>query len=130
MIRLFPLSNTVLRDPAVDTWLATRPPALADLARPWFERMRACGPDVRETLHDGMPTACVGEHAFAYVAVFTAHVNVGFFVGPELTDPAGLLEGTGRYMRHVKLRPGRAVDEGALAALVGAAYGLVREAAA
>jgi hypothetical protein len=38
--------------------------------------------------------------------VFTAHVNVGFFRGAELSDPNGLLQGTGKFMRHVKLRPG------------------------
>ncbi len=44
------------------------------------------------------------------------------FLGPELEDPFGLLEGTGKFMRHVKIRPGQAVDSGALEALVAAAY--------
>ena len=49
-------------------------------------------------------------------------VNVGFFRGAEIADPAGLLEGTGRFMRHVKLRPGRAVDAMALTNLIETAY--------
>jgi len=56
-------------------------------------------------------------------------VNVGYFVADELPDPAGLLEGTGRFMRHVKLRPGHPVDEAALGALVDAAYRILRDAA-
>ena len=60
--------------------------------------------------------------AFAYVNVFKAHVNVGFFRGAELADPAGLLEGTGRFMRHVKLRPGDGVDRAALMQLNATAY--------
>jgi hypothetical protein len=84
--------------------------------------MRDCGDDVRELLHDGHPTACVLDAAFAYVNVFTAHVNVGFFRGAEIDDPAGLLEGTGKFMRHVKLSPERAVDAAALAALIETAY--------
>jgi hypothetical protein len=84
--------------------------------------MRACGPDVRELLHDGHPTACVGEAAFAYANAFTAHVNIGFFGGATLPDPARLLQGEGKYMRHVKLRPGVDADEAALAALIAAAY--------
>jgi hypothetical protein len=84
--------------------------------------MRGCGDDVRELLHDGHPTACVGEAAFGYVNAFTAHVNVGFFRGAELTDPAGLLEGTGKYMRHVKLRPEGGIDAGALTTLIRHAY--------
>lgn len=98
------------------------PGELGVIARRWFEVMRACGDDVRELLHDGRPTACVGEAAFGYVDAFKAHVDVGFFRGAELADPEGLLEGTGRFMRHVKLRPGRDVDAGALVKLMEAAY--------
>lgn len=114
--------SAVARDPAVDAWLASRRPQLAAIAREWFLRLRACGSDVRELLHDGHPTACVGDAAFAYTNAFTAHVNVGFFLGATLPDPAGLLEGDGRYMRHVKLRPGTAVDVRSLEALITAAY--------
>ena len=83
--------------------------------------MRGCRDDVRETLHDGMPTACVGDAAFAYVNAFSVHASVGFFHGSALPDPAGLLEGSGKRMRHVKLRPGVEVDEDALADLITAA---------
>lgn len=119
---LFRLSGSVEREAAVETWMQEQPEDLAAIARRWFEVMRRCGPDVRELIHDDQPTACVGDAAFAYVDAFTAHVNVGFFRGAELADPAGLLEGTGRLMRHVKLRPGRDVDEKALGRLIESAY--------
>ena len=77
---------------------------------------------MREVLHDGHPTACVADAAFAYVNAFKAHVNVGFFRGAEIADPEGLLEGTGKFMRHVKLSPARDLDATALSRLVGAAY--------
>lgn len=125
-VRLMRFENAVRRDPAIDAWFDTRADKLGAIARPWFERMRACGDDVRELLHDGHPTACAGDAAFGYVNAFTAHVNVGFFLGAHLEDPARLLEGTGKYMRHVKLRPGSGVDEAALAALIRAAYTRVR----
>ncbi len=95
---------------------------LGAFARRWFGVMRRRGADVRELLHDGHPTACVGDAAFAYVNAFRAHVNVGFFRGAELADPEGLLVGTGRFMRHVKLRPDLDVDDRALADLIDAAY--------
>jgi len=114
--------TAVERDPAVDAWLRERSGTLGDLSRRWFDVMRGCGSDVRELLHDGHPTACVGDAAFGYVNAFTAHVNVGFFLGAQLDDPAGLLEGTGRFMRHVKRWPGDDVDEKALEALIEAAY--------
>ena len=125
-IRLLRFPTAVGRDPAIEAWFEKRAGGLGAMARPWYERMRECGADVRELLHDGHPTACVGEAAFGYVNAFTAHVNVGFFLGAHLEDPAGLLAGTGKNMRHVKLRPDTDVDERALAALIRAAYSRVR----
>jgi hypothetical protein len=95
---------------------------LGAIAQRWFEVMRDCGEDVRELLHDGHPTACVGDAAFGYVNAFKAHVNVGFFRGAEIIDREGLLEGTGKYMRHVKLRPGQDVDGTALLEIIETAY--------
>jgi hypothetical protein len=88
--------------------------------------MRACGDDVLELIHDGYATACVEEAPFGYVGVFSAHVNVGFFLGAELDDPADLLEGTGKRMRHVKCRPGGLPDNAALEALIDTAYTDIR----
>lgn len=118
---LFRFPGALRRDPAVEAWFA-RGDALRGFALPWFERMRGCGDDIRELMHDGCPTACVEDAAFAYVGAFTAHVNVGFFQGASLKDPHGLLQGTGKRMRHVKLRWGEPVDEAALQALILTAY--------
>lgn len=119
---LFRLSGAMQHDPAIDAWLDDRPSALGGIGRTWFERMRACGDDVRELMHDGRATACVGDAAFGYVGVFKAHVGVGFFFGADLGDPAGLLEGTGWNMRHVKVTLARGIDAAALSALIDAAY--------
>lgn len=122
MSRLMRFPGAVECDPAIERWMRAHADALGALAQSWFEVMRGCGPDVRELLHDGHPTACVGDAAFGYVNAFTAHINVGFFRGAELADPKGLLEGTGKFMRHVKLRPGRDVDAVALTKLIATAY--------
>ena len=113
------------RDAGVDAWF-DGPDDLRRLAQPWFERMRGCGVDVRELLHDGHPTACVEDAAFAYVNAFTEHVNIGFFFGATLDDPFGLLEGTGKRMRHVKLRWAQQVNAAALGDLIAAAYRDIR----
>ena len=118
---LFEFPTAIERDPAVEAWFDTRG-ELGKLARQWFEVMRTRGDDVRELLHDYHPTACVGDAAFAYVNAFSSHVNVGFFQGTELPDPEGLLEGTGRFMRHVKLIPGESIDDNSLTRLIDAAY--------
>jgi hypothetical protein len=114
--------GAVKRQPRIDQWFDAREPGLASIARAWFTEMRGCGRDVTELLHDGHPTACVEDAAFGYVNVFTSHVNIGFFHGASLDDPAGILQGSGRFMRHVKARPSGLPDEAALKALITAAY--------
>jgi len=115
-------NGAVERDPAIDAWMKDYAGELGAIAHHWFERMRNCGDEVRELLHDGCPVACLGDAPFGYVNVFTAHVNVGFFHGNALPDPARLLLGAGKFMRHVKLRPGPATDAAALSRLIEMAY--------
>ena len=119
---LLRFNGAVERDPAIDAWMKGHAGELGTLAREWFEAMRNCGDEVRELLHDGCPVACLGDVPFAYVNVFTSHVNVGFFRGASLPDPARLLQGAGKFMRHVKLRPGTATNTAALSRLIETAY--------
>jgi len=126
MSDLMRFPGALRRDPDVDSWFADPDNVLRRMAQPWFERMRGCGADVRELLHDGCPTACVDDAAFAYVGAYSAHVNVGFFHGASLGDPAGLLQGAGKRMRHVKLRWGEPGNAEALAELISAAYRDIR----
>ena len=122
MIRIMRFPSAVKRDPAIEGWMHEHGGELGAIAQRWFEFMRGCGGDVRELMHDGAPTACVGDAAFAYVNAFRAHVNIGFFGGSDLADPAGVLEGDGKFMRHVKLRPERELDDRTLMKLIETAY--------
>ena len=124
---LFRLNGAVERDSAIDAWMEERTGELGAIAHEWFEVMRKCGDEVREILHDGCPVACLGDAPFVYVNVFTSHVNVGFFRGALLPDPARLLQGTGKCMRHVKLRPGTASNAAALRRLIDVAYMDIKE---
>jgi hypothetical protein len=119
---LLRFNGALERDPAIDAWMNEHRGALGAVAHEWFEAMRNCGDEVRELVHDGCPVACLGDAAFGYVNVFTSHVNVGFFHGAALPDPARLLQGAGKRMRHVKLRPGTATDAASLLRLIDAAY--------
>ena len=119
---LLRFNGTVERDPAIDAWMKEHRGELGAIAGEWFEAMRKCGDEVREILHDRCPTACLGDAPFGYVNVFTSHVNVGFFHGAALRDPARLLQGAGKFMRHVKLRPGTVTDTAALNSLIETAY--------
>jgi hypothetical protein len=119
---LLRFKGTVERDPAIDAWMKGHRGELGAIAHEWFEVMRKCGDEVREILHDGCPVACLGDAPFGYVNVYTSHVNVGFFHGAALPDPAGLLQGNGRFMRHVKLRPATIPDAASLSRLIEMAY--------
>ncbi len=119
---LLRFNGTVERDPAIDAWIREHQGELGAMAQEWFEVMRRCGDEVREVFHDGCPVACLGDAPFAYVNVFTSHVNVGFFHGASLPDPARLLQGAGKFMRHVKLRPGTDTDIASLRRLIEVAY--------
>ena len=119
---LLRFNGALARDPAIDAWMKQQVGELGAIAHRWFEVMRKCGDEVRDLLHDGCPVACLGDAPFAYVNVFTSHVNVGFFHGAVLPDPARLLQGTGKFMRHVKLRPGTAMNSAALSQLIDSAY--------
>jgi len=119
---LLRFNGAVERDPAINAWMKGHAGELGAIARQWFEVMRKCGDEVRELLHDGCPVACLGDAPFGYVNIFTSHVSVGFFHGAALPDPACLLQGTGKFMRHVKFRPGAATNAAALSRLIHTAY--------
>lgn len=121
MDAIFRFTSVNDHDDLVESWFEDRG-ELGLIAKRWFAAMRECGGDVRELLHDGHPTACVGDAAFGYVNAFTSHVNVGFFRGAELDDASAIMEGSGKYMRHVKIRPGEPIDEDALHSLIEEAY--------
>jgi hypothetical protein len=124
--KLLRFDGAVKRDPAIEAWMRRHGGELGAIAKEWFEVMRGCGDEVRELLHDGCPVACLGDVPFGYVNVFTSHVNVGFFLGAALPDPARLLQGDGKFMRHVKLKPGTAADAAPLSGLIKVAYSDIR----
>lgn len=126
-MNLLRFNGSVERDPAIEAWMSQRAGEFASTARHWFQVMRECGDEVRELLHDGCPVACLGDAPFAYVNAFKSHVNVGFFHGASLPDPSRLLEGTGKFMRHVKLKRGAPISEAALRNLIEAAYADIKQ---
>jgi hypothetical protein len=119
---IFRVSGAVKRDPEIDAWFVQGSLELRSIAQKWFAKVRQCGDDVQELMHDGCPVAYVEDAPFAYVNSFKSHVNVGFFYGAALVDRAGLLEGSGKRMRHVKLRAGLELSTAAVHDLIDAAY--------
>ena len=76
-------------------------------------------------LGDGAASYGVGEkkmsQSHVYLAPKRGYVNLGFWHGAGLADPAALLEGTGKKMRHVKVRTVEEAGSEAVRDLIGAA---------
>ena len=79
------------------------------LARHMREIILALDPDVVEVPwpQQGIAGYGVGpkkmsEH-YCYIGLYQAHVNIGFYHGINLPDPRGLLKGSGKKLRHIKL---------------------------
>jgi hypothetical protein len=104
--------------------LAAAPPGLRPVCRALRKLIAANDRDFVEVVWRKQQIASYGvgprkmsEH-YAYIGVQSSHVNLGFYHGSALADPAGLLEGTGRRLRHVKVRSVAAALAAALAALL------------
>ncbi|MEQ9405080.1 MAG: DUF1801 domain-containing protein [Cyclobacteriaceae bacterium] len=119
---LFKLASKHIQAMDLEPWLEQKSEVLRPIARKWFTSIMKCGNDIQEVFHDGCPVACIEDTPFAYVNTFKEHVNLGFFYGADLPDERDLLEGSGKRMRHVKLRPEETIDERALIQLIHFAY--------
>ena len=75
-------------------------------------------PGTKETVNSwGVPTF-EKKAPFCFYMVGKNHVTFGFHFGTSLSDPEGLLEGTGKNMRHVKLRDVQSLEQEGLRELV------------
>ena len=99
-------------------------PALRPICEALRRRIAALHPDFVEIVWPRLKIASYGvgpkkmsEH-YAYVGVTPSHVNLGFYRGAALSNPAGLLEGAGRNLRHVKIRDVVSTERPALTALL------------
>jgi hypothetical protein len=122
MEKLLLYAGKDLQDLTMEEWLKTKAPILQPIAKKWFTEIKNCGEDVQIIFHDGYPIGCVHQAPFTYVNAFTAHVNVGFFYGAELHNQNGMLEGSGKRMRHIKIKPDIVFDEREIVRLMRTAY--------
>ena len=102
-------------------------PGVAATADAMRALLRARHAEAVEIARSGERTVCFGfgpkkmSEAYAYLMPQKAHLNLGFFHGAALADPEGLLEGTGKALRHVKLGSIEAAGRPAIAGLIDAA---------
>jgi hypothetical protein len=124
------LANVKTGDPAVDTFLKGYPPPVREIAVKARETILSVMPNATEKVYPGWKVIQYGTDAgmknvFAAISPLRERVNLGLANGAELSDPEGLLEGTGKGIRHVKLTSPEAATTPAVRALLeGAVHAL------
>ena len=114
-----------------ETLLEPHTPAIAETARALRLVLAAAFPDAVEQVDFGNKLLAVGKSmamrdlAFAIIP-HSAHVNLQLPDGVDLPDPDGLIEGTGKRIRHVKIRSVEAASAAAVRAIIDAQVGLRR----
>jgi hypothetical protein len=111
----------------VEDWLRTVSGDERDLAAAVLAFVREALDEAEETVKWNQPCFVVGGSNCLYVSAQSGYVNLGFYEGAALDDPAGLLEGTGKAMRHVKVSDPAALADPGLEALVLAAAAHARD---
>jgi hypothetical protein len=84
-------------------------------------------PGLEETVKWGNGCWVKGDEPVAFVYSRAEYLEFGFFSGTALDDPAGLLEGKGQYVRHVKMRAPADTRRGGVARLLRQAARLAGE---
>jgi hypothetical protein len=113
-----------MADP-IESFFRSYEPSVEELAAGLRALVRRLVPNAEEKLHRPWKTVAYGsskKRKFCAISPHKSWVNLQFHNGSSLSDPSGLLEGTGKSMRHVKIATKADLDRAALA-------GLIREAA-
>jgi hypothetical protein len=114
------------RDPAIDAYARSVEGPLGSTIIRLVSLVRSAVPGHDEVLFHGAPSFCIEGEPFCYLVGYPRHVNLGFCDGVALSDPAGLLRGRGKSMRHVRLAPEKPFPAAALAHLVAQSVRRVR----
>jgi len=111
----------------IDESLKDHPARLQALAHDLRQLVKTQVPQAKESVNAwGIPTfSLVGSFAFFLIA--KSHLSLGFALGTSLKDPHHLLEGTGKNLRHVKIRTPEDLSQPGLAELIIDAARLDRE---
>lgn len=107
----------------IRTLFAGREETIVDLALRLREGLREWAPDLKEGAGQRPPMLTYGHSDRMRDLVFviiphSKHVNLQFADGSALPDPGGLMEGTGKNIRHVKVRSEGDIERRELKALV------------
>ena len=109
-----------------------------DDLKPIAERLRALvlelDPDAHEVVRLGDKATTIGvgpkkmSEGYVYILPYKNWVNLGFYKGADLPDSSGILEGTGKKLRHIKMRTIADAERPAARSLIAAALAERKEA--
>jgi hypothetical protein len=102
----------------LDSWFAAAPPAQRAILAKLRALVKSSAPGVVEEIKWSRPCYSTTNGLFCYLQSTKNHVTLGFQKGALLDDPAGLLEGSGKELRHLKLQNLADIDERAARALL------------
>lgn len=100
-----------------DTYVRSLKAPVAAIAGELRAMVRKTAPDLEEKIKYSFPHYDLGG-TVVYIMAASEHVDLGFYDGVDLKDPKKLLEGTGKRLRHVKIRTPGDVRNPALKALL------------
>ena len=118
--------GAVRRDRGIDSFVRSQPEAIGEIVSRLVSIARAAEPAHDEILFRGAPSFCIDGEPYCYLVPYARHVHLGFCDGTVLPDPDGLLEGRGKWMRHVKVKPGAPLPAAAISRMVAASARRVR----
>ena len=101
-----------------DAYLADQTPKNQTIIKVLRKFVKKVAPRLEESVKWGNGCWVSGEGPVSYVYSGEDHVQFGFFNGSALRDPKGLLQGQGKFVRHIKLRKASDLDERAFGALL------------
>jgi hypothetical protein len=111
----------------IDAYIHRKNPHLEDVAQTLRATVKKVVPTSMETVNPwGIPTF-ESNGPFCYFMVGKNHVTLGFLRGTSLKDPEGLLEGTGKNLRHIKVRSAKDIGAKGLIELIRSASRLNRD---
>ncbi len=91
---------------AIAEMLDTHTPEIQELVQALRELIQAAAPELVEEVKTGWGNIVYKRNGVVCaISPYSNHVNLNFYQGISLPDPARVLEGTGRSLRHVKIRP-------------------------
>jgi hypothetical protein len=101
------------RSKNVDSWISERDPSMRRVCNVLRDLILATEPRLKESIKWGFPIYVKTGRVF-YLSATDRYVALGFFNGAALSGSEGKFEGTGKRVRHLKVRAVEDIDEGAL----------------